>query len=124
MYLVEVPVEAGGRLLVEASEGLLPDSLELAGALPGEVLTRARESLERSLEDLTPALTALGKRLQTLHPEEFTVQFGLILGAAAGAVVAKGSAEMHFAVTMRWGGRSSREESPVLAEESPVLNDA
>jgi hypothetical protein len=55
-YLVEVPVEGGGRLVVEAEPsglelaglelaGLELAGLELAGARPGEIGARARESL-------------------------------------------------------------------------------
>jgi hypothetical protein len=33
-YLVEVPVEGGGRLVVEAGPSLLPSDLELASSRP------------------------------------------------------------------------------------------
>ncbi len=58
MYLVEVPVEGGGRLVVQVSGTELPGELRLA-ARPGE-------------------------------------------GAQTGIVVAKGTSEMHFAVTLGW----------------------
>lgn len=38
VYLIEVPVEGGGRLLVQASEAELPGDLQLAAARPGEVV--------------------------------------------------------------------------------------
>jgi len=101
-YLIDVPVEGGGQLLVEAADWQLPGGLELAAARPGEVVARARESLERSLDQLKPALNAVAERLRSIGPEEFSVEFGLTVGAESGLVVAKGSGEVHFTVTMSW----------------------
>jgi len=39
MYLVEVPVEGGGRLPVQVSYGQFPGDLQLAVALPGFAVT-------------------------------------------------------------------------------------
>lgn len=99
---MEVPVEGGGRLLVEADDWQLPDELELAAASPGEVAFRARESLERSFGQLSPAVVSVVQHLRTMSPDEFTVEFGLTFGAECGLVVAKGSSEVHFAVTLSW----------------------
>jgi hypothetical protein len=101
-YLVEVPVEGGGRLLVEAADAELPADLELASARPGAVVTRARESLEEALDQIRPAVSAVSQRLRAMAPDELTVEFGLILGAEAGAIVARGTAEVHFTVTLTW----------------------
>jgi hypothetical protein len=56
VYLIEVPVEGGGRLLVEASKAELPGDLQLAAARPGEVVARARQSLEQALAQIKPAM--------------------------------------------------------------------
>jgi hypothetical protein len=102
VYLIEVPVDGGGRLLVQASDAELPGDLQLAAVRPGEVVARARQSLEQALEEIKPAVRAVLDRLVATSPDEMTVEFGLILGAETGVVVAKGSAEMHFAVTLTW----------------------
>jgi Trypsin-co-occurring domain 1 len=39
-----------------------------------------------------------------LAPDEVTVEFGLVLGAESGVVVAKGHGEVHFTVTLAWKG--------------------
>jgi hypothetical protein len=39
-YPIEVPVESGGRLLVEACEADLPSGLELAARGPGEIVAK------------------------------------------------------------------------------------
>jgi hypothetical protein len=101
-YLIDVPVEGGGRLLVEAADWQLPRELELAAPKPGEVVARARASLEHSLDQLRPAVSAVAERLRAMSPDGFTVEFGLTVGAESGLVVAKGSGEVHFTVTMSW----------------------
>ena len=102
VYVVEVPVEAGGRLLVEASDWQVPGELELASIEPGEVAARASESLERSLDQLGPAIGAMVNRVKAMGPDEFTVEFGLMLGAECGVIVAKGSSEVNLKVTLSW----------------------
>jgi hypothetical protein len=101
-YLVEVPIEAGGRLLVQASEEDLPHGLELAARSPGEILTRAAQPLGQALDELRPAVETVRRRLSDLAPDEVTVEFGIVLGAETGVVVAKGTTEVHFTVTLTW----------------------
>jgi hypothetical protein len=101
-YLVEVPVNGGGRLLVQASGDDLPGDLELAALRPGEVIARAGSSLEQALDQVTPAIHAIVGRLAAMSPDEAAVEFGIILGAETGVVVAKGKGEVHFTVTLAW----------------------
>ncbi len=105
-HILDVPVEGGGRLLVEVSDEDLPDGLDLAAAPPGEVVARAGASLESSLGHLTPALTSLSTKLRALRPDSVTIEFGIALSAEVGVVVAKGSSEVHFAVTLSWQAAS------------------
>ncbi|MGH4022089.1 MAG: CU044_2847 family protein [Pseudonocardiaceae bacterium] len=112
MYLIEVPVEGGGCLLVQVSDAGLPGDLELAAARPGEVVARARQTLEQALDQIKPALRAVHERLVAVSPDEVSVEFGLTLGAETGVVVAKGTSEMHFAVTLAWK-RSQASPGPV-----------
>jgi hypothetical protein len=101
-YLIEVPVEAGGRLLVQAAAEDLPGSLELASLRPGDVVARARESAEAAIDQIKPAISAVAGRLRTMAADEVAVEFGIVLGAETGAVIAKGTAEVHFNVTLTW----------------------
>jgi hypothetical protein len=84
VYLIEVPVEGGGCLLVQVSDAELPGALELA------------------LDQIKPAVRAVFDGLVAMSPDEMSVEFGLTLGAETGLVVAKGTSEMHFAVTLGW----------------------
>lgn len=108
MYLVEVPVEAGGRLVVEASSADLSADLELASFRPGDVVARVSEPLERVLDQIRPALAVIAERLKAIGPNELSVEFGLKLAAETGVVVAKGTSEVHFTITMVWKGNSAR----------------
>jgi hypothetical protein len=101
-YVIEFPVVGGGRLLVQAREDELPGGLELASLRPGEVVARARESVEAAMDQIKPAINAVTSRMKALAADDMTVEFGIVLGAETGAVIAKGSAEVHFTVTLGW----------------------
>ena len=101
-YLIEVPVEGGGRLLVAAQVDDLPGDLELAALRPGEIAARAGKSLEQALDQVKPAVHAVVAWLTAMCPDEAAVEFGITLGAETGVVVAKGSGEVHFNVTLTW----------------------
>ena len=99
-YVIEIPVEAGGRLLVEA----LPEDVD--GLAPAgraaEVLARAGRSLESTVDEIRPALGVVLERLRGLAASEVEIGFGLTLGAETGVVVARGSSEVHLDVRLVW----------------------
>ena len=111
-YLIDVPVEGGGRLLVQAATSDLPGDLELAGARPGEIVARASRSLEQALDQLQPIVRAVHDRVAALSPTETTVEFGVVLGAESGVIIAKGTAEVHFTITLTWNGSRSAGQRP------------
>jgi hypothetical protein len=119
-YLINVPVDGGGRLLVQASDDDLPGNLELAALRPGEIVARASESLEQALDQVKPAIQAVLGRLRAMSPDEVAVEFGILLGAETGAVIAKGHGEVHFTVTLTWrnpeGPVASQSEAKAPAE--------
>lgn len=101
-YLIEVPVEGGGQLLVEAGEADLPSGLELAAVGPGEIVARAQRSVQEAIDQVRPAIEAVRLRLAAMGPDEVGIEFGIVLGAETGAIVAKGTAAVHFTVTLTW----------------------
>jgi hypothetical protein len=107
--IVEYPLEGGGVLLVQpASVDAGQGELGLASSIE-EKAKKANETLESALDQVTPALKSVARKLRDLSPDDLTVEFGLTLTAETGCIVAKGSAEVHFTVTLAW----SKEGTPV-----------
>ena len=81
----------------------LPDGLvPAARPQPGRVVAYAKESVEDAIDQIKPGISAVAARLKAMAADEVTVEFGLVLGVEGSAVVAKGSAEVHFTVTLMW----------------------
>ena len=45
-------------------------------------------------------LTTLKEKLKTASPDHFTVEFGVTIGGETGIILAKGTAEVTFKITM------------------------
>ncbi|WP_250284757.1 MULTISPECIES: CU044_2847 family protein [unclassified Frankia] len=105
--LMEVPLESGGMVLVEVDRREVPGELQLASDDPGTVAARARRALESSLADLAPAVRSIWQGLRDIAPDEFTVEFGVNVGGETGLIIAKGTAEVNFTVSMTWRGGES-----------------
>jgi hypothetical protein len=104
--IVEFPVDAGGVLRVQAADGLPARSdQELVPATGiGERVEKAKQTLESAIGSVTPALGVITRQLRKLSPDGVTVEFGLVLAAEQGVVIAKASGEVHFTVTLTWTG--------------------
>jgi hypothetical protein len=105
--LVEFPSDSGEPILVEVED------VELAGETrrglsPSAVVERAQTSFEDALEKARPMATSLVGKLRAIGdaagnpPEEVQVEFGIVLNAEAGAVLASASAGANYKVTMTW----------------------
>ncbi|MGW3726417.1 CU044_2847 family protein [Streptomyces sp. NPDC000851] len=102
--------------MVHVGEMMLDDGqvvlLEVAGSGPTATRRVARsgsvagaaETLQQALSRVRPALGAMLDSVGGLArpPESVTVEFGITLSADVGVVVARGSAEANFTVTMQW----------------------
>ena len=102
--LMSLPVEAGSgdTLVVEVDRSEVSEDLVLASE-PGKVAARAQVTLEEALAKLKPSLHKVVDLLKELSPDQTMVEFGLKLGGETGAIIAKGTAEVNFKVTMSWG---------------------
>lgn len=121
-YLMELPVEDGGYLRVQASVSDIDGSLELAAMQPGQIVVKARNSVEHALDEIKPAISSVIGKLRSMSPDEMSVEFGLALTAEAGAVITRGSAEVHFLVSMSW--KSPDPEAGRCADERSSAADA
>lgn len=100
--LVEFPLEDGTTMLVEIEE---PEHGGLVKASrSGDAITKAQQTLEKSLEKVQPAAQFVIQQLRKLHdaPDEIQVAFGLKLSAEAGVVLASGGIEANYTVTLKW----------------------
>jgi hypothetical protein len=106
--LLEVPVEGGaGSVLVEADRDDIPGELVLASPQPGGPAAKAARTLAESLEHLEPVLRTIKEKLVASAPESFEVKFGVKLGGETGIILAKGTAEVNFQITMTWTRQSA-----------------
>ncbi|MFJ7587878.1 CU044_2847 family protein [Streptomyces sp. NPDC097617] len=106
--LARIPLEGGGYVLVEApatTEGPVK-----AGRI-SEAIHDLPETLQEALGPVTEAARVALEQLRKARPDDITVQFGIDLSVAAGAVIAKTGAGCHLTVTMAWKG-SGRPISP------------
>lgn len=103
MVLLEVPLGDGDQLLlVEADVRDIAGGVVLAAPNPGEAAAKAAETLAQSLKRLEPLLRTVKERLVASGPETFEVEFGIKLGGETGIILAKGTAEVNFTITMTW----------------------
>jgi hypothetical protein len=103
-YLLSVPVgqETDDIVVFEVDRGEIADDLVLATSEPGKVVARARTTLEDALTGLKPSLAKVVHVLQEIAPGETTVEFGLKMGGETGVIIAQGTAEVNFTVSMSW----------------------
>jgi hypothetical protein len=103
-YLMQVPLEGGGSIVVEVGEDLGGGPVR-AGA--GDIVGQASQTLEAALDhQLKPVAEALIGRLRHLAtvPNEATVELGLKLSMRAGMVIANTAGEASLKVTLKWTG--------------------
>jgi hypothetical protein len=103
-FLLSLSVEPGSEdvLVVEVDSSEVSDDLVLA-SVPGKVTARAQVSLEEALTKLKPSLQKVVHLLKEMSPDQTVVEFGLKVGGETGVIIAKGTAEVNFKVTMSWG---------------------
>src|SRR5215208_3247381 len=105
--LVAFPSDSGELILVEVEDlGLSGETRR--GLSPSAVVERAQTSFEDALEKAKPMATSLVGKLRAIGdaagnpPDEVQVEFGIVLNAEAGAVLAAASAGANYKVTMTW----------------------
>jgi hypothetical protein len=114
--LVEFPSESGEAILVEVKEGELGGETR-RGLSPSVVVERAQTSFEEALDKARPMATSLVRKLRDIGaaagnpPDEVQVEFGIVLNAEAGAILASASAGANYKVTMTWKRQAGQPSS-------------
>src|SRR5918992_5486330 len=105
--LVEFPSDGGEPILVEVEDlGLSGEPRR--GLSTSAVVERAQTSFEDALEKAKPMATGLVGKLRAIGdaagkpPDEVQVEFGIVLNAEAGAILASASVGANYKVTMTW----------------------
>ncbi|GGW29026.1 hypothetical protein GCM10010503_00570 [Streptomyces lucensis JCM 4490] len=99
--LTRIPLEGGGSVLVESPAGA--EGPVKAGRL-GDFVQQAPTTLQDALEPVTQAAQVALDQLRKARPDAITVEFGVDLSVAAGAVLTKGTVGCHLQVTVSWKG--------------------
>jgi hypothetical protein len=119
--LVRIPLEDGTYLLAEVDRADVPaDAVVLASPEPGRATAQAAQSLESGLRSLRPALVSLSQTLQSLAPDSVTLEFGVKLGGETGIILAKGTAEVNFTVSLEWHRAPSGPQAVSPSADQPT----
>lgn len=108
--IVEFPLENGDSILVEVNE---PAAIDDRISLGDEVIQKAQQTFESALDKVKPVAGAIMTKVRSLKepPEEVEVKFGIKMSAELGAIVAAGSAEVNYEVTLKWKRESKDGQS-------------
>ncbi|MFF1790677.1 CU044_2847 family protein [Kitasatospora sp. NPDC058243] len=101
LLTVELGGSAGSVAVFEVDSRLAGSDLELAAGGSG-VVGRAKVTLDEALEQVRPALASVVQTVRSLSPDEVELEFGLKVGGDTSVIIAKGTAEVNFAVRLRW----------------------
>lgn len=110
-YLVEYPLEGGGSVVVEVEE---PETEGTVRAGRGDIIVKAKETLEDAFGHVLPVTQSIVEKLRTIghKPDEIEINFGVKLTTKAGAVIACAGGEANFDVKVSWTGK--KEETPPI----------
>ena len=114
-YYTEFPLEDGGVILV-VTDTLEPEpGIEMASTRDSKVINKASQTFEAALETVKPAASGIIAKLRKLvdPPNEIEVEFGILMSADAGAVVATAGVEANYKVTLKWK-RDQRSEKRLI----------
>ncbi|MEV7993257.1 CU044_2847 family protein [Streptomyces sp. NPDC086077] len=89
-----------GNAVFEVETDLAGSDLDLAA--DDGVVRRAETSLREALARVRPALAQVSQTVRALEPDETEIQFGLKISGESGVIIAKGTAEVNFAVRVVW----------------------
>lgn len=103
-HFIEYPLEGGGIVLVEVNDDNRLTGSVQASRDTDSLVVKAKETFDNALERIKPAANIIIKKLRGLTdaPDEIEVEFGIKLGAEAGAVIASTSMEANYKVVLKW----------------------
>jgi hypothetical protein len=96
--IIEFTLESGDSVLIEVDQ-----SNDRIG-IPDSIIEKANTTFESALNTVKPiADTIMDKILELNKPaSEVEVRFGIKMTAGLGAIVASGSADINYEITLKW----------------------
>lgn len=98
--LVRFDLGDGATVLVEDARPSASGPVRVSRT--GDLVHEAGQSLQSALAPLRSAARDVLTELRDAAPDELCLEFGVVLTAQAGAVIAKAGGEAHLKVTMLW----------------------
>lgn len=104
--IVEFPLENGDSILVEVNDSTPTDGRI---GLGNKVTKTAQKTFESALDKIKPVANAILTKVRSLNEpaDEVEVKFGIKMSAELGAVVASGSTEVNYEITLKWKKESN-----------------
>ncbi len=103
--IVEFPLENGDSILVEVDQ---PPLIDERIGLRDELAQKAQQTFESALEKVNPVANAIISKVSSLKQpvDEVEVKFGIKMSAELGAVIASGTGEVNYEITLKWNRNS------------------
>jgi hypothetical protein len=99
--LIEYPLASGGSILIEVEQTDVEGTMR--AARPGEIAARASQTFEDALDSIKPAIASVISKLKDLSmPGQIGIEFGIKLGAKAGAIFTSADFEATFKINLIW----------------------
>jgi hypothetical protein len=102
--LAQFPLSGGGVLVVEVDPPDRSAGRVMRGGDTPEAIATATATFESALGTVRSAAEGILNQLRSLAqpPDEVQVEFGVKMGAIAGAIIAKVSTEANFKINLTW----------------------
>lgn len=99
--IVEFPLENGDSILVEMDE---PAVINDRISRRDQMVKKADQTFESALEKVQPIANVILTKVRSLHQpaDEVEVKFGIKVSAELGAIIASGSSEVNYEITLKW----------------------
>lgn len=99
--IVEFPLESGDSVLVEVDEPAINDDRI---GIRDEMVQKAQQTFESALDKVKPIANAVITKVRSLNQpaDEVEVKFGIKMNAELGAIIASGSGEVNYEITLKW----------------------
>lgn len=100
--IVEFPLESGGSILVEVDKPAAVTDSRIG--IRDEVAQKAQQTFESALNKIKPVADVIMANVRALNQpaDEVEVKFGVKISAELGAIIASGSGEVNYEITLKW----------------------